>query len=72
MEKYCNHGEILFRYFLFAQKSVKCIKSIKTRSIVNEAIRGNFTSIKKNKKHKKNEKHKRHKKHKNVKQATFT
>ena len=62
MEKYCNHGEILFRYFLFAQKSVKYIKSIKTRSIVNEAIRGNFTSIKKkNKKHKKNEKHKRHK-----------
>ena len=47
MEKYCNHGEILFRYFLFAQKSAKYIKSIKTRSIVNEAIRGNFTSIKK-------------------------
>ena len=40
-------------------------------SIVNEVIRGNFTSIKRIKKDKKDKKNKKHKKHKNLKQATF-
>ena len=43
-------------------------------SIVNEVIRGNFTSIERTgkiKKHKKNKSHKKHKKLKNLKQATF-
>ena len=37
---------LLLRYFLYAQKSIKYIKSIKTSSIVNEVIRGSFTSMK--------------------------
>ena len=37
---------LLLRCFLDAQKTIKYIKSIKTSSIVNEVIRGNFTSIK--------------------------
>ena len=38
---------LLLKYFLYAQKSICHIKSIKTSRIVNEVIRGNFTSTKK-------------------------
>ena len=40
--------QLLLRCFLYAQKSIKYIKYKK--SIVNEVIRGNFTSIKRIKK----------------------
>ena len=87
LQKYFTHTKSIKklnkRLLLYAQKSIKYMKSIKTSSIVNEVIRGNFTGTKnkKNKKHKKYKKHekhkkhkknKKHKKHKNVKQATYT
>ena len=52
LQKYFTHiksiktlnKQLLLRYFLYAQK---CVKHIKYKSsIVNEVIRGNFTSIK--------------------------
>ena len=54
LEKYFTHiksiktlnKQLLLRCFLYAQKSRKHIKNIKTSSIVNEDIRGNFTSAK--------------------------
>ena len=50
LQKYFTHTKSIKklnkRLLLYAQKSIKYMKSIKTSSIVNEVIRGNFTGTK--------------------------